>query len=332
MAQSPRIGGKSKWWCFTWNNYPDNAVQRIREYLEPISIFGLYQPEIGETGTKHLQGAFCLAGKEGRTMAGLKARIFGSTSIHLETKSLRSTTEQWVDYCRKESTRDSTASFGCREFGSFAALPAHGKQGSRTDLSTFCARLAEGQTLRACTEQDPGTFVKYHRGFAALSAVQCAPRMYDGAFHAPSVHWFWGPAGSGKTRLAYEEGSKGNESSDADPSRIFWKQPDTKWWDGYEQEPVLIMDDYRGSWFSVSYLLRLLDGYPFQVEIKGGSIAFNTGIIYITCPHPPEVVYANLKDADEGKYKQIQRRITEIREFKGERVIPDMFVTGFKPN
>lgn len=88
---------------------------------------------------------------------------------------------------------------------------------------------------------------------------------------------------------------------------------DNHWFDGYDQQEVMIMDDFRTSWFKFGFLLRLLDVYPFMVEVKGGSAEFNTNTIYITAPKPPQEMYANLAENEEGQFNQLLRRITEIR-------------------
>lgn len=306
--------GKFRYWVFTLNNYTDAERASIARTLAPECIYVCYQPEIGENGTKHLQGALCLSSAQGRTRAGLKARLFRTDRVSLRVKSQWSTIDQMFDYCSKDATRDMSVDFGFTEFGTRAQVPADGGQGTRNDILVFSQRLQAGESLSACAQNDPEPFVKYHKGFIALQALSFTSRMGESGrvFSPPRVCWFHGPTGSGKTRAAVAE-------SDGD---IFWKMPDNKWWDGYTQQPNVIMDDFRGSWFSVSYLLRLLDGYSFNVEIKGSSVPFNSPVIFITCPHPPEIVFANLKEQDDGKYQQIARRITDLRSFGEQPVVP----------
>ena len=309
-------GRKHRRWVFTYNNYPDNARAIIETILAPECLYVCYQPERGASGTPHLQGAFCLRSTQGRTLQGIKTRLFRADGVHLEPKSPNSTTEQWLAYCSKAETRDGSVDFGFTEFGNREELPGDGGQGTRTDIDAACRRLSQGESMREVAESDPSSFVKYHKGFLAFQSVQFEPRMgLDGrTFNPPRVFWFWGPAGSGKTRAAFE--ASGDEA-------IYWKPPDNKWWDGYTQQPVVILDDYRGSWWSVSYLLRLLDGYNLIVEQKGTTIQFNSPTIYITCPNPPSVVYGTLKEQDEGKFQQIVRRLTQVREFVSDVPAPN---------
>jgi len=56
-------------------------------------------------------------------------------------------------------------------------------------------------------------------------------------------------------------------------------------------------------------LLRLLDKYPYQGQIKGGYVKINSNII-ITCEFPPEYFWKG------NELAQITRRINKIFEKK----------------
>jgi hypothetical protein len=69
----------------------------------------------------------------------------------------------------------------------------------------------------------------------------------------------------------------------------FWSSQ-TKWWDGYEGQPNVVLDEFTG-WLSIPYMLRLLDKYKFTVETKGGHINFIARTIYITSNTAPTTWY-----------------------------------------
>lgn len=46
-------GTRSRAWCFTWNNYPDDAVDRLKAIQCERMVVA---HEVGELGTPHLQG------------------------------------------------------------------------------------------------------------------------------------------------------------------------------------------------------------------------------------------------------------------------------------
>ena len=60
----------------------------------------------------------------------------------------------------------------------------------------------------------------------------------------------------------------------------YWKSCGDKWWDDYDFQEVVIIDEYYG-WLPYSYLLRLLDRYPLNVESKGGMLNFNPKQVWI---------------------------------------------------
>lgn len=91
---------------------------------------------------------------------------------------------------------------------------------------------------------------------------------------------FWGPTGTGKSRRAWDEGSM-----DA-----YCKDPRTKFWDGYQNEESVIIDEFRGG-IDIAHLLRWLDRYPVRVEIKGSSRPLLAKKIWITSNIPPEEWY-----------------------------------------
>jgi len=112
---------------------------------------------------------------------------------------------------------------------------------------------------------------------------------------------FWGKTGSGKTFRAWEEAG-----ADAYP-----KDPNTKWWNGYQGQGHVIMDEFRGS-ISISHLLRWIDNYPVYVETKGASMPLNASKFWITSNLPPEQWY---QDIDGPTRNALLRRL-EVTEFQ----------------
>lgn len=43
-------------WCFTWNNYPEDAVETLETRFRYLGIEYIFGKEVGEKGTPHLQG------------------------------------------------------------------------------------------------------------------------------------------------------------------------------------------------------------------------------------------------------------------------------------
>lgn len=93
--------------------------------------------------------------------------------------------------------------------------------------------------------------------------------------------------------------------------------PNTKhgalWFDGYVGQPVVILDDFRPWWCQFSFLLRLLDRYPIQVQVKGGFVNFIPETIIITTPKDVHETFAQFRSEED--IQQIRRRITKVKHF-----------------
>lgn len=189
-------------------------------------------------------------------------------------------------YCGKEETRVE----GPWEFGTKPAM------GKRNDLEKLARSVVEGgKTASEVAMADPVVGLRYHRGLTYLESISYKERTTK-----PRVLWLWGETGAGKTFYAWSlPGTK-------------YIKDGTKWWDGYSQQDVIIIDDFDGRW-PVRDLLRLLDHYPYQGEKKGGYVPVNSGTIVITCDEPPSGFWTS------KVCSQMLRRIDEVKEMRKPR-------------
>ena len=307
---------RSRNWVFTLNNYSDADRVVIGERLANDATYVCYQPEVGASGTPHLQGLVVFANP--RTLGGVKRLI--SDRVHLEP--MRGTFAEAHAYCSKDDTRDAGAGFAFTEHGTKPDGPG---QGARTDLESIGKRLREGASLASIAETHPSDFIRYHHGIRALQTVLSAqPRVRgpDGLFPIPRVLWFYGSTGSGKTQTIHEE---------IGDTPYYTKPPGNRWFDGYIGQKIVVFDDYRGDWWTFGYFLRILDRYPMDVEIKGAFVPFAATTIYISCPRSPQDLYAGLESRTDGALAQLTRRITEIRLFGQAPAPAGPMVEGFHP-
>lgn len=116
--------------------------------------------------------------------------------------------------------------------------------------------------------------------------------------HRPSidVRVFWGVSGSGKTHKAIEQ--LGPDYYD--------KLPTTKFWDGYNAETAVLIDEFRGE-IGVSHLLKWCDKYKCNVENKGGGQPLAATKIIITSNIHPRDWW---KDLDPQTLEAFLRRVT----------------------
>lgn len=110
---------------------------------------------------------------------------------------------------------------------------------------------------------------------------------------------FIGETGTGKSRRAW----------DLAGMDAYCKDPNTKFWCGYSGQRNVVIDEFRGR-IDVSHLLRWLDRYPVNVEIKGSSVPLHCQSFYITSNLDVEQWYPEL---DEPTLNALKRRIKITR-------------------
>lgn len=286
---------------FTCNNYDQERRDGLAQLVESGSgRYICYQPEKSPTtGTPHLQG-YCVW-SNAITAAGARLRLVG---CHVEPA--KASFEKNYAYCSKEESRDLSAGFGFTEHGDRSDVEGTGSgSGTRTDLNRVAKRIRDGATESDIAQDYPASYIMYTRGIRSFA--QCFVRKRR---DKSIVYWYWGPTGTGKTRLASAQ------SPDA-----YWKSSAHQWWDGYDGVSDVIIDDYRCSFCPFNELLRLLDRYPYQAQIKGGTVELSAPNIYITAPKSPADMWASRTEED---LQQLLRRIDHTREFKVGDIMPQL--------
>lgn len=265
---------------FTWNNYPDDAEAQLKA-IDYVS-YGIFQPEVGESGTPHLQGYLEFSAKKGFNVV---ARLF---PWHIEAR--RGSQQQAIDYCTKEDSRN----------GDKVEWGEKKSQGKRSDIASAYERVRQGKRERDIAEELPVVHAKYYRGIERYRALLD----YDNTkeFRHLQVTVLWGQAGVGKTRQAIE-------SSD-DYYILNAPSNGTLWFDGYQGEKTLIIDDFYG-WIKFHDLLRILDGYQYRLPIKGSFTYAKWDKVFITSNKNIYDWYPNVTNAEQ--LAALERRINEIK-------------------
>lgn len=273
--------GQSKYWCFTLNNYSATHEATFVEWASNFCSYATYGREIGSEETPHLQGYFEL--KKRKRFSSLKRSFcqVDLAAIHLEMR--RGTAQQAADYCQKDG-----------DFFEVGSLSR--SQGSRSDLIQLREDLLAQKSLQDIAQEHFGSFLRYQRGINAFRSIVAPQRMWP-----VQVHVWWGKTGTGKTRRVYETVGDG----------ALYSHPGGPWFDGYDSQPNVLFDEFSGSYFSLTYLLKLLDRYPMQVPIKGSFVSFVPKSIFITSNYPPEEWYPSAKEEHRAA---LMRRLTEIDE------------------
>lgn len=237
-------------WCYTWNNYTEKDIEQLK--LLKVMMHRCCK-EVGEKGTKHLQGAILF--KRGYRFSQLK-KLFPKVRWD-GTK-----TGDPENYCIK---------------GEVVINIDERKQGERTDLRLIAERLKDGASIEEIAIEYPSQFIRYHKG---IETLQRTLQKKTVEFEKIEVTVLIGSPGCGKTRKAYEMDKK------------LYNVPepvnDKLWFDGYHGEETILLDDFYG-WIKYHTLLQLLDGYPMSLPVKGGMVAKAWKKVIITSnKHPSD--------------------------------------------
>lgn len=297
QRQRTRVGDRVTRIVFTLNNWTQTEYDFLTKDFGPRCKWMIVAKETGDSGTPHLQGA-CILGTRW-SFSKLKT-LTGFNRAHIQP--MNGKPEDSLAYCTKQ---DSSAFV-------IGTLPSPGK---RNDLLVVTAMIHEGKTLREIAQdRDHGStaIVKFHRGLTVLRSLVRPARTTK-----PFVYWLYGATGTGKTRAAFKAGRAVSRMAGLTDGDIWFSSGDLKWFQGYDGQLVVIFDDFRPKHVSFSFLLRLLDRYPVDVEFKGGSVSFTPQFIFFTSPHDVDTTFSSRKAYIPEDIKQLHRRITEQFEFIG---------------
>lgn len=115
----------------------------------------------------------------------------------------------------------------------------------------------------------------------------------------------WGPPATGKTYYAERNA---DVLTGIDNARVYKWNPETghKWFDNYNGQEVLLIDEFYGQ-TPIARMLNILDVYPMQLEVKGGMTHANWKQVIITSNSDPKEWYYNMVK-QEFSIKPEQRR------------------------
>lgn len=266
---------------FTLNNPLTNGGLELCDWLEKKCTYVIIGCERGTNGTFHWQGY-----AELRSPCRLTTLCGDGRKWHVEQR--RGTQQQAVDYSKKD-----------------ANYITHGKlreQGRRGDLDRTRSLAHEGGMRAVCM-------------VASLQQIRVAEKYLQYCEEPrdwkPEVIWLIGPSGSGKSRMARK--LLGED--------VFTKNTGHKWWDGYDGHEDVIIDDFRDSWWPITYMLALLDRYEFQVENKGGMRQMRARRMVITSIHGPDAMYRGTGECQHQLARRVDR-VTDVTEVTEGNTIP----------
>lgn len=251
-------------WVFTLNNPSEKLT------LPGFAKYLVYQLE--KVSTLHYQG-FIQLNRQQR-ISYLKKWL---PQAHWEPA--KGSPEQCKAYCTKQESRLE----GPWEFGEIST------QGKRTDLLSVKSMIDSGCTDARIADEYFQVYLRYNTSLSKYRLIKSKPRDFKS-----QVIWLYGPSGVGKTAAAIDIVGPG----------YYMKSDSSKWWDLFDGNSNVIIDDFEWSdYFTYKQLLRLFDRYPCMVQVKNGYVNFAPRKIIVTSDRHPSDIFSQKFD------KQLDRRI-----------------------
>lgn len=281
---------QARYWLATWHAESIETAPDLGEiyekHKEEITYMRGQLEKGSETGAIHWQFIVYYANK--KTLD--KAKLPFAKEIHIEpTKSSAVEKYVWKDETHVEGTK---FEYGKKSF----------KRNNATDWHMVRDAAKKGKI----DEVPADIFVRHYNSLKRIEKDYQQTHVRG----EQEVKVYWGVSGAGKSHRAFTEAGKN-----------FYVKNSNKWWDGYQGEENIILEEFNAEQVPIETLLRWLDKWPCQVETKGGTTILKTKKWWITTNTAPENWYNESLD----RFPALMRRLTQVEEFK------DRFVGAASP-
>lgn len=284
---------KHRGWVATiWN------VENTREFYQsviddpsnPVTYIAYGLETCPETGRPHHQAFFYTKTQRRTSDLGLKKLGSMWGPKHCYIRIMRGNFTQNKAYCEKA--------------GQYTEVGVKPAMGRRVDLDETKDLILSGEThVTDILKEDPMRYHMYGRTLEKLQAIANADATRTTRTRG---WWLYGESGAGKSYAAH---------TSYDPSTHYRFQNDNGWWDHYNGQEIVIIDDFRPEQIKFSYLLQLMDETPgLFVKRRGMAPApFVAKHVIITCTRDS---YECFEGIDED-IRQLVRRIETIHVVAG---------------
>lgn len=250
------MSNKSRNYCFTLNNYLPEDENLFKE-LEGVKYM-VYGREVGECGTPHLQGYIVFDWQ--KTFSAVK-KIH--SRCHWEVA--KGDADSNREYCTKDN-----------DYVEVGLIPMSQKRKGEANAERWSE--AKKAAIEGRIEDVPDDiFIQYYRTLKEIKKdYMIKPLDLDGLEN----YWIWGKPGCGKSRSARERFPD------------FYSKMMNKWWDGFQGEENVLIDDFELDGKVLGHHLKIWgDRYAFVAETKGGAINIRPKRIIVTSNYSPEMIF-----------------------------------------
>lgn len=277
-------GAKVRKWFLTVWKMDINFREIWEDFSDIIKGMG-GQLEIGEkTGKQHFQLYIhminpCKLSK----IRNLLSLGKGENSGAIFTQ--KGTNNQVLDYVFKSKTAVNGTKF---QYGNMCV------QGCRTDLETIKRAIDNGKSLKYIRNNFYSQYIRYRKSFKAHRQAYLKENSYE--FRNVSTRCLIGDSRTGKTRDAlYIKSEDGKWIYNKNVYKLDHSNSSNVWFDDYDGEKILLINDFYGNMIPYGQLLNLLEGHHTRLEVKGGKTYALWDEVIITSNRRPEYWYRNIE-------------------------------------
>ncbi|ALE29638.1 replication associated protein [Lake Sarah-associated circular virus-17] len=257
----------------------------------------VFQVEQGAgTSAWHIQGFIqfktCVRGS-------VVQRLFGGNKPHVEVAHHPS---QAREYCMKEDTQVTPP----EEFGTWEPTFA---QGYRSDLTVAKLQIRQHGNYRRCLDDDALDTVTARYPKWVADQLTMVPRPLR---PIPIVTVYYGPTNTGKTARCHIN-NPGIHEIRLDNGFI-----------NYTGQSCVLFDEFDKDPWPFGTMLKLLDRYPFQINVKNGYSWWEATHIFITATEAPCDWYLGKKGVNSDHIPQFLRRLTNVVNTTGSVLPPPL--------
>lgn len=259
-----------------------DEIDRWRDILEGFykgakATYCVGQLEKGkETENPHIQFFLNFKGK---------ARISQITKVSKKVHCEKVLVNNGADkYCMKEDTRvDGPIEFGVKPV----------EVNKKVDWENVWKKAKEEKL-----EEIPASIRVIH--YNKLKSIAKDHMEFKDCDHLRGI-WIWGAAGAGKSRWAREQ------------SKSMYPKLCNKWWDGYQGEEVVVMDDLMPEHKCLCQQLKIwADRYDCILETKGGAVHAQYQWFIVTSQYTIEDIFEDDRDREAICRRFQQYEISDV--------------------
>jgi len=273
-------------WCFTIFNGAEGIT--LPPVNDKVSYYVCQLEKCPDTGRIHLQGYMQF---KSRRRYESVAEFWG---VDCHAAPAYGSDIHNHAYCTKDDSRVG----GPWEKGTRRPMPGRRAETKITldDLINYCRE--NGVSRAYCDPKYQVLMLQYGKRLREMELEWI--RADNNKVRSVEVTVIIGPPGSGKTPKAAElAGGWG----------ALYRLPPCKdpipWFDGYNGQKILLIDELKPEQYDWSWLLQILEGYPMQVPVKGAMVIPRWTKVYITSNFRIEQWY----DGNKYDLRALRKRI-----------------------